>query len=144
MRRLGRHGEVGADLLERADKLVLHDDGGRHRVVDHVADLLADQAEVDRHHHQTGFRRCDVDLRPFDRVIGEHRHTIALDEAKAQESIGEPAGPRVPLMKRHAALEVARPDFLCGHARVSRQHLTEKKFHAGIEYVLHGWAILTC
>ena len=98
----------------------MHDDGGRFGVIEDVADLLADQTEVERHGDQPRFGCGGVNLRPFDRVVSQDRHAIAFGETKPEKSVREPAGARVPLVERHAALEIAGANPLRREARVRR------------------------
>ena len=108
--------------------MILNNDGGRLSVVDNVADLLADQTKVKRHHDQTCFRCCGINLGPLDRVVSQDRHPIALGQAKSEESVGEPAGARVPLAKCHAAFEIARANPIRRKSCVRCKGLTKVKY----------------
>ena len=114
------HREFRSDLLHRSDKLVLDDDGGGLGVIYNVADLLADEAEVQWHRDQPGFGGSGINLDPFDRIVSQDCNAVAFGQSQSEKSVGKLAGARVPLVKCHAAFEVARARPLRKKARVRR------------------------
>ena len=129
-----RDPEVAADAVDAVDEVGLHDAGLRLAVVDDVGDLAADEAEVDRHHHQPGLGRRRIDLEPLDRVVGEDRDPIAALESEPQQPVGEPAGPLVPLPEGHRSREVAGADPVRVKVGIDAQRLAhvEQSNHVAI------------
>ena len=72
------------------------------------------------HRDEARFGERDVDLHPFDAVVGEQRDAIALLKAQTEKRVGELARARVPFLERQRAARIARAE-LCragaAHAR---------------------------
>src|SRR4029079_3779902 len=100
--------EVLANLLDHAGEFILYNKRGRFAVVDDELHLLADQAEIDRQRHETGFCGCRKNFAPFDAVVGENCDPVSLVESETEWRLGEPAGTLVPLLECHRTFEVAR------------------------------------
>ena len=131
--------DILADLLNHADKFVLHDERSRLAIVDDELHFLADQAEIDRQSHETGFcGRCKY-LAPFDAVVGENCDPVPLVEAEAEQGVGELARTLVPLLECHRAVEIARTDPAGCDPRMRRKHLSEVQevFHV---LLLRAWS----
>ena len=125
-----RHRQIGPDLLDQAQQIVLDDQGPRFRVLDGEEHLGPDQPEVDRHRDQAGLGGGGINLRPLDPVVGQHRHPVALDQAQAQQRVGKPARAPVPLPEAHRAVEVSGPGPAAIQPRMHRQHLAKgQKLH---------------
>ena len=120
-----RHGQVGADLLDEAEQLVLDDQRRGLRILDDVAHVGAGEPEVDRQRDQPGLGRGGEDLQPLDAVVGEDGDAIALGQPQPQQRVAKTAGTLVPLPEAHHPLEIARAGRLAQHASVYRQHLTD-------------------
>ncbi len=127
--------QFGADAVDQRAQFVLHDERARLAVADDVRRLGAGEAEVDRHRHQAGARQRDVDLEPLQRVVGQQRDAIALDEAQAQQRVGQRTGAFVPRDVAQRALRVARADLVRLHARVRGDRFGEG------QQVAHGLSV---
>ena len=113
-----RQGDGVANAFGDRDQRIFDDQRRSAAVFDYVARFRAGQAEVDRHGDQPRFRSGRVDFRPFDAIVGEDRHPVALCEAEAGQRVGKPAGARIPLPVGHRTLEVARGQLLRLHPRL--------------------------
>jgi hypothetical protein len=98
--------------LNRLEEIMLNDQRRRLGVLHDVADLLAEEAKVDRHHDQSGLRCCPVVLQPLDAIVSQHCNAVALRESHSERRIGESTRPPIPFPERHRAFKVAGADLV--------------------------------
>ncbi len=115
--------DIRADLLDRSEQIVLHDQGTRPAVLQDEAHLAADEPKVDRHRNEASLCGRGIDFHPFDAVVGEHGKPVALSQAESRERVRKAARPRIPLAERHRAGEITRAQALGINARVRAQNV---------------------
>ena len=111
-----------ADLLDRIEQLILDDERAGLTIFHDVANLRAQQPEIDRDGDETHQCRCGVDLEPLDAVEGKDADPIALGEAETRQRIGETARTLIPSPESHRPFKIARPDFVGERMSMHAEH----------------------
>jgi hypothetical protein len=81
------------DVGERFVQLGVDEQHARTGVLDDVAHLFGDQAEVDRHQHATRPAHAEQIGEQTRRVLAHHRHALADPDAHRVEARGDRARP---------------------------------------------------
>ena len=92
-----RDRQFGAHRRHGIDELGARDQRRGLAVAEDVGDLGRAQAEIERHCDQPGAGQANVDLHPFDAVVGEHADPVTAVEPEREQRVGQHAGPAIPL-----------------------------------------------
>lgn len=121
----GRDVERVTDFLDGGVQAVLRKHGSGAAVVDDETHLRRAEPEVQGHGDQPGLRGCGIDSRPFQPVVGQHRHAVPLRKSQSQQRVGKPAGAVVPPRECKGPFQVPRPQRVGLQPGKAVQHLSE-------------------